>query len=82
MVVQVTNKLMELIIFCCFIYNEYPQNQIILFLLYLIAVYDETDYPIRMENGESWRPFWWYNATGGWPSQETDTLGGNVMAID
>ena len=32
---------------------------------YLIAVYDESDYPIREENGASWRPFWWYNANGG-----------------
>ena len=52
------------------------------YTFYLIAVYDETDYPIRIENGENWRLFWWYNATAGeWPSDETDTLGGNGLAI-
>ena len=56
-------------------------NQIlVLFFPYLNAgaVYDETDYPIRIVEGESWRPFWWYNSTGGWPLDETDTLGGNI----
>ena len=41
-------------------------------------VYDETDYPTRIVDGESWRPFWWYNSTIGWPLDETDTLGGNI----
>ena len=27
-------------------------------------MYEETAYPIREENGASWRPFWWYNANG------------------
>ena len=44
-------------------------------------MYEKTDYPLIEEHGENWRPFWWYNATaGGWPSDENDTLGGNVLA--
>ena len=66
--------------FCCFIYNVYPQNMEYFAFVDLIAVYDETDYPIRMENGENWRLFWWYNATAGrWPPDETDTLGGKSL---
>ena len=50
-------------------------------MLGLTAVYEETDYPLIEENGENWRPFWWYNGTtGGWPNDENDTLGGNVLA--
>ena len=47
----------------------------------LTAMYEKTDYQLIEENGENWRPFWWYNGTvGGWPSDENDTLGGNVLA--
>ena len=56
----------------------------ILVLFILITVHEKTDYQSRTENGENWRPFWWYNATalaGRWPPDETDTLGGNGMAV-
>ena len=47
----------------------------------LISVFQDTDYPLRLEGGASWRQFWWYDSAGRWPSDENDTLGSNVLAI-
>ena len=53
----------------------------ILLLQHIIAEYEETDYPMELVDVAFWRPFWWYDSTGGWPTNATDTLGGNVLDL-
>ena len=36
---------------------------------------------MELVDGAFWRPFWWYDSTGGWPTDATDTLGGNVLDL-
>ena len=47
----------------------------------LVAVFQATEYPLRVEDGASWRQFWWYNSAGGWPLDENDTLGSNFSLL-
>ena len=35
---------------------------------------------IRVE-GVRWTRFWWYSPANGWPTGETDVLGGKYMCI-
>ena len=62
---------------------DYHPHHPILSFSNLLAVYEESDYPIREEDGASWRPFWWYDGTAsGWPTGKNDTLGGNEHVIE